>query len=188
MNISSEKRKTLSKWLRLLLILSLTLACVTTPTPTITPKPPTETPEPPNAVPVAGNSDLYVQQGTSGSVDLKSLASDPDAKDQLTFSIETVPQHGEATISGSTLTLIPDANYLGNDQLTYQVSDGRGGFAQASIAITISVAPPLPENEIISFSDATDFLYTGDNPIQTGVAPGTIEETGHFGKSVDWKP
>lgn len=37
-----------------------------------------------------------------------------------------------------------------------------------------SVAPPVAEGVQTSIGDATQFLYTGSNPIQTGVATGTI--------------
>ncbi|MBL0122655.1 MAG: hypothetical protein IPP88_07940 [Betaproteobacteria bacterium] len=38
-----------------------------------------------------------------------------------------------------------------------------------------SVAPPINPTASTSLASATSFLYTGPNPIQTGVAPGTIE-------------
>ena len=38
-----------------------------------------------------------------------------------------------------------------------------------------TVAPPLRLTEATDFAGATDFLYSGQNPIQTGVAQGTIE-------------
>jgi RHS repeat-associated protein len=38
-----------------------------------------------------------------------------------------------------------------------------------------SVATPLSETEITPFAESVAFLYSGSNPIQTGVAPGTIE-------------
>jgi RHS repeat-associated protein len=36
-------------------------------------------------------------------------------------------------------------------------------------------APPLPQTETTSTAQASQFLYTGPDPIQTGVAPGAIE-------------
>ncbi len=39
----------------------------------------------------------------------------------------------------------------------------------------VSVAPPLPETKLTNLQKATEFLYTGSNPIQTGMAPETIE-------------
>ena len=38
-----------------------------------------------------------------------------------------------------------------------------------------SIAPPIPQGVATLLAGATEFLYTGPNPIQTGVAPGTIE-------------
>jgi hypothetical protein len=37
-----------------------------------------------------------------------------------------------------------------------------------------TVAPPLDQTEPTCLTKATEFLYTGNNPIQIGVAPGTI--------------
>jgi RHS repeat-associated protein len=38
-----------------------------------------------------------------------------------------------------------------------------------------TVAPPVEPGVATTVADSTAFLYTGDNPIQTGVAPGSIE-------------
>ncbi|MDX2171276.1 MAG: RHS repeat-associated core domain-containing protein [Deltaproteobacteria bacterium] len=38
-----------------------------------------------------------------------------------------------------------------------------------------SVATPLSLSEVTTIGDSVDFLYTGPDPIQTGVAPGTID-------------
>lgn len=38
-----------------------------------------------------------------------------------------------------------------------------------------TVAPPVAQGVATTIGAATEFLYTGTNPIQTGVAPGTIE-------------
>lgn len=38
-----------------------------------------------------------------------------------------------------------------------------------------AVAPPVDQSVVITMQTATAFLYTGANPIQTGVAPGTID-------------
>jgi hypothetical protein len=40
-----------------------------------------------------------------------------------------------------------------------------------------TVAPPLDQTVVTTVTDATAFLYTGANPIQTGVALGTIQTT-----------
>lgn len=40
----------------------------------------------------------------------------------------------------------------------------------------VTVAPPVDNSVATSIAASTSFLYTGSNPIQTGVAPDTIEE------------
>lgn len=41
----------------------------------------------------------------------------------------------------------------------------------------VSIAPPIDPGVPASLPDATEFLYTGADPVQTGVAPGTIDAT-----------
>ncbi|MCU7849156.1 MAG: hypothetical protein KZQ89_14420 [Candidatus Thiodiazotropha sp. (ex Lucinoma kastoroae)] len=60
----------------------------------------------------------------------------------------------------------------GNQSDAIQTSDGSSGNLPPDPS---TVAPPLNPTESTSHLDATSFLYTGTNPIQTGVAPGTIE-------------
>lgn len=54
------------------------------------------------------------------------------------------------------------------------------------------VAPPLDRTVVVSFADSTSFLYTGTNPIQTGVAAGTIKANQaaviRHGPSAEWRP
>jgi hypothetical protein len=40
-----------------------------------------------------------------------------------------------------------------------------------------AVAPPVDQSIVTTIQAATEFLYTGANPIQTGVVPGTIDAT-----------
>ena len=49
-----------------------------------------------------------------------------------------------AVDANGTLTYTPTAAYSGPDQLTYTVSDGRGGFDSASVAISVVAAGPMP--------------------------------------------
>jgi PKD repeat protein len=73
----------------------------------------------------------------------------------------------------------------GSFNVQLAVKDGHGGVGNASstaaiapIAIPpdpVTVAPQNPVNVVTSVNASTAFLYTGPNPIQTGVAPGTIE-------------
>jgi RHS repeat-associated protein len=49
------------------------------------------------------------------------------------------------------------------------------GPTDAPAASPVDRADPLADESATSHLDATEFLYTGANPIQAGVAPGTIE-------------
>ena len=79
-----------------------------------------------------------------------------------TFSVQV---NGKA---GDTYRLIVQ-DAAGNESAAAQVNDGSLPFDPAS------VAPPLDFTQSTSNFAATAFLYSGANPIQTGVAPNTIE-------------
>ena len=76
----------------------------------------------------------------------------------------------------------------GNHTVTLSVKDKAGnGPVVAQTTFTVdanlpplppdpaTVAPPLDNTQTTDLGSATKFLYAGDNPIQTGVAPDTIE-------------
>ncbi len=52
---------------------------------------------------------------------------------------------------------------------------GNKGESEISNVVSITVVPPLDPTVMTPLSAATEFLYTGENPIQTGVEEGTIE-------------
>lgn len=97
-------------------------------------------------------------------LDLRTLVSDPDG-DPLTFAIQTRPAHADATVVTSALTFKPTSGYFGTDSFIYTVSDGKGGTAQATIAVMVSMAPPIETSVATDFASSTAFLYTGDHPI-----------------------
>ena len=70
---------------------------------------------------------------------------------------------------------------VGSHTLTAQATDSKGANA-TSIAVMVTVAqtavlnpPPVDRTVASVLANTTAFLYSGSNPIQTGVAPGTIE-------------
>ncbi|OOC13523.1 hypothetical protein BM451_10930, partial [Dickeya dadantii] len=67
------------------------------------------------------------------------LANDSDVDgDSLTVTAATVG-HGTVVINANgTLTYTPAANYNGSDTISYTVSDGHGGTATATVAVTIT--------------------------------------------------
>ena len=53
--------------------------------------------------------------------------------------------------------------------------DGRDAVTHVLPPDPVTVAPPIDQTVATTVHASTAFLYTGSNPIQTGVAPGTIE-------------
>ncbi|MER2491972.1 Ig-like domain-containing protein [Catenovulum sediminis] len=60
----------------------------------------------------------------------------------------------------------PNANVFGNDSFTYQISDGNGGTAQATVSLTIN-----PINDAPNFNDATFSIAEDAN---NGVSVGNV--------------
>jgi RHS repeat-associated protein len=107
---------------------------------------------------------------------------DPDG-DELSFSWD----FGDGT-SGAGATASHAYDSAGTFTVTLTVDDGRGGVHSATTTATArdvvgptlppdpaTVASPLSLTVATSLQSATEFLYTREPPIQTGVAPGTIE-------------
>jgi len=76
----------------------------------------------------------------------------------------------------------------GTFSVKVEVSDGLGGTTSQAFNVEVidaggtsipphpgTVAPPLDESEATVIGPSTEFLYSGDDPIQTGVAPDTID-------------
>ncbi len=97
------------------------------------------------------------------------------------------------TLNGSPVALGTDGSFsqsvplaVGANALSLVLTDGAGRTATATRSVTreqdvelppdpATVAPALERGVATGFAAANAFLYTGDDPIQTGVAPGTIE-------------
>lgn len=137
--------------------------------------PPTDTTAPVVTItdPVGGAAVVTSPITVSGTID------DPAA---------TVVVNGVAAkISNGTFTATDVSLQEGVNTLTATATDPAGNSSAVSIEVTLdssvaglppdptTVAPPLDQTVTTTMAAATEFLYTGPNPIQTGVAPGTIE-------------
>lgn len=75
---------------------------------------------------------------------------DPDG-DALTFSLNSVPTSGTAIVNpDGTYQYTPNTGFVGNDSFTVLVSDGFGGTAVSTIAITVLNQPPIANNLDVS--------------------------------------
>jgi hypothetical protein len=91
-----------------------------------------------NRSPVANNDSYTVQTGIPMSMAVLANDSDPD-NDALTITSVAQPALGKVTISGSSVVYTPNSASLnGMDSFSYTVSDGKGGTASATVAVTLA--------------------------------------------------
>lgn len=98
-----------------------------------------------NAAPTAGNLDLLVYENTPRGFALE--GSDPDALDVLLYDIVTGPTNGTLTVEGAQAVYTPSADYLGEDNFTYLVSDGKSSSGEATVSLTVveTNTPPVAD-------------------------------------------
>ena len=107
-----------------------------------------------NQPPVANDSTLSVTTGSTNSIDVTSLISDPDG-DPLTIAIVVNPSHGSATLNGNVISYSHDGSSATTDSITYQVEDGYGGTDTGVITINPTNQPPVASNSTFSITEGT---------------------------------
>lgn len=129
------------------------------------------------------------------------IASDADG-DTLTFSINSQPTHGQATISSTGfLTYTPDMNYHGSDSLIVSVNDGKTS-SSTTVNITINYvnnAPvftnqyftidedhPLIQQMVATDEDGDTLSYSISSPPKNGNASISIDGLLHYIPSQDY--
>ena len=88
--------------------------------------------------------DVFTSSTTS-SLPILVLANDSDPNgDPLAVVSVTQPPRGTAAVAaqGLMVSYTPQAGFVGVDQFTYTVSDGRGGTASATVRVTVIAAVP----------------------------------------------
>jgi len=102
-----------------------------------------------NNPPVAVSDTATTDTGANVKIAVLSNDSDPES-DPLAILSVTNGSHGTVTHDGIAATYSPDAGFAGSDSFHYTVSDGRGGTATASVAV--SVWEPCPYEMEICFT------------------------------------
>lgn len=145
-----------------------------------------------NNPPQTENSFVNTLEDTVVLVDLAAQSFDVDS-DPLTFTIQSQPVFGSVVNhNNGTVSYTPNSNFNGEDSFSYLVSDGLGGSANATVAISVSavndapvanaVAPISSETLTVSFSsndsfdvdtnDTLSYLWDfGDNSSSTSANP-----------------
>ncbi len=149
----------------------------------------------PNNPPTAMSDLLLTSEDTAGTIHVLANDSDLDGHVLSVASVSTA-QHGTVTINANnTLTYLPELNFFGTDSFTYEVSDGRGGTAVATVQVTVNAVNDRPLAAAASYSLAEDSVFSaqasGSDPESSSLtyqisgtpAYGTVElnsQTGMF--------
>ncbi|QDU99025.1 cadherin-like domain-containing protein [Lignipirellula cremea] len=128
--------------------------------------------QPVNDAPVAADDAYTLLEGTTLDANGASgvLANDSDAEGgPLTAALLSGPGHGVATLlPDGSFTYMPDAQFYGDDQFTYQVNDDAGGSATAVVRLTV-----LPINDA-PVAGAAEAFVLGNNETLVVDAPGLL--------------
>ena len=121
-----------------------------------------------NLPPIAVDDNDVTNEETPVTVDVATNDSDPEGDlDPTSVLAVTQPANGVAVCSNGSCTYTPDAGFNGADSFDYQICDGGGVCAIATVTITVAGAPPgggnLPPI-------ATDDAASTDQGLAVGVA------------------
>lgn len=92
-----------------------------------------------NDIPIAEDLSLTTNKNIPLTLTLDALDVDGD---KITFSISNLPNNGSIEIDDSVVTYKPNHDYLGNDEFTYQVSDGET-YYEAIVSINVEDMPEI---------------------------------------------
>ena len=95
---------------------------------------------PVNDAPVADATNTEGDEDSAISVELSGSDIDGDA---LTFSLGSDASNGSVTVSGSTATYTPNANFNGSDSFTFLASDGTLS-SEATVGVTVNPVNDAP--------------------------------------------
>ncbi|MEU4178374.1 excalibur calcium-binding domain-containing protein [Streptomyces sp. NPDC026589] len=83
---------------------------------------------------------------------------------ELTLSIDTEPDHGSASVSGTTVTYTAGDGYAGEDKLTYEVLVKGAEVPAATAVVRITVTAAAPETTPTPASNASDSAPEATDP------------------------
>ena len=121
-----------------------------------------------NPAPTARDDAVTTAEDTPVTIAVLTNDGDPDG-DPLSVVAATALHGSVVRNPDGTLTYTPDADYNGSDTITYTISDGQGGMANATVAVTIAPVNDAPvangtlparaglNGGVISFATAAGF-------------------------------
>jgi len=105
-----------------------------------------------NQAPIATNDVRITEEGDPVSITVLDNDTDPDG-DRLSIDIITQPSNGTARVQGNNRIIYsPASGFSGIDSFVYQVSDGNGATANATVEVTVTGnnGNPTANNDAVS--------------------------------------
>jgi len=92
-----------------------------------------------NDDPVAIDDYAVADQNAASATEIHVLENDFDAEEDSlgSLSLSDGPYHGTASVDGDDILYWPGEDYVGDDEIVYEISDGNGGVATASVWIHV---------------------------------------------------
>ena len=136
-----------------------------------------------NDAPVAADDVAMVAEDAMVVIPVLDNDSDPDG-DDLSVT-EATAQNGAVTINGDgTLKYTPNADFNGEDVISYTITDGNGGFDSAEVKVTVK---PVDDNGAIFGRYFLDENRDGVDGSEAGVAGKTVKLISADGAVIDTK-
>lgn len=123
-----------------------------------------------NDAPTATDDAQSTQEDTTKDFDVLANDNDPDGN-ALTLTITGTPISGTATVVDGKIRYVPEANFTGDVEIEYKITDPSGLNDQATLTVTIDAvndAPDLtvPDDQITFNDQALTFSSADANDIQ----------------------
>lgn len=120
---------------------------------------------PVNDPPIANSINVTTLEDTPVSTVLAGL--DPDGN-KLTYSIVTNPSHGSLSGTEPNITYTPNANFNGQDNFSFKVSDGELNSVPATVSLMVSPVDDSPtangDNVTVKEDTMANIVLTGTDP------------------------
>ncbi|WP_395847176.1 RHS repeat-associated core domain-containing protein [Cystobacter fuscus] len=146
-----------------------------------------------SALAASANVKVVLPDATQVEVPLEAMAPGGARRKEVTWMVPPLPmrQPGESALEyAARLRALNGQEH--QTQMTLSWRDGQGNtygsvdeVTTAALLVEVppshtppnpeEVAPPLPTLSVPTFVDSVSFLYSGDNPIQEGVVPGSLK-------------
>jgi hypothetical protein len=133
---------------------------------------------PPQHPPVAVNDTAAVSEGQSVTVAVLANDGDPDG-DPLTVTSATSSGGVVVINANQTITYSPNAGTCGSDSIAYSISDGRGGTASATVAVSVTCVNGQVTQT--TFADFSASCAVPTNAISSGLTDGEVRLAGTQG-------